>query len=1075
MHTSTAVLLPLDCSIVASHPLTPLQHGMLLQALVTATPGVNVEQVVCRLREPLDAGRMEDAWSVGVQRHEALRTRFRWADIPDPVQEVLASARPETSHHDWSGLAPSTREERLRQYLEEDRARGFDLSEAPAMRLALLGFGRDGHVLVWSFHHVILDGRSVSHVLRDVFALYDAGAGGIADLPERRPFREHVEWLSGRDPAVDEAFWTTVLDGIGIPAQVAASRNAPWDAASEPPYGECELRMSAHATGAVRAFEREQGVWLNTLVQGAWAFLLGRYTGSSEALFGVVRSGRGTGVEGVEEMVGLLVNTVPFRVPLPSDARVIDWLDEIGDRTAALLPHEHAALPDVRRWSGVPQGTELFDTVLSYQPQPFDSLLRAQGERWSGRSFQVLRHPGLPLSVEVAGEERLRLRIHYDASRFDAAAADRMIRHYGTLLEELTADPNRPLWSLEMLGEAERRMLLGFATAGGTVDLQGWPPVHEVVEAQAARTPGALALCQGPQALSYAELDTRSARLARLLRRRGVGPDVRVGVCAARTPGLVVAMLSVLRAGGAYVPLDPALPPQRLAFILRDAAPALVLADGDAAGRIPRDAAEVLPLDVDDDTLAGECAPLPPARVEPENLAYVVYTSGSTGAPKGVAVSHGGLLNLVLWHGRSFDVDAGQAVSVVAAPGFDASAWEIWPNLAAGAELHLADDQTVLSPEALQRFMVDHEVRLAFAPTPLAEALLALPWPATTALRTLLTGGDVLHTSGCAAHPFRLVNNYGPTEATVVAVSGEVAPRAAGGHLPPLGRPIAGTRAYVLDLALNPVPAGVPAELYLAGVQLARGYLGRPELTAERFVPDPFSSEPGARLYRTGDRVRWRADAQLEFFGRMDQQVKLRGFRIEPGEIESVLLRQAGVREAVVVVREDVPGNPQLVAYLVPAAAEEALDPALLRAQLRAELPEYMVPSAFVQLQAVPLTPNGKVDRRALPAPEQGAAGAEYVGPSTPIEEVLCGIWAEVLGRERVGVTEHFFEIGGHSLLATRVLSRVREALGTELPTSALFEAPTLAGLARAVEAARQAPTQGRPRITRANRRAFLA
>ncbi|HEX8244236.1 MAG TPA: condensation domain-containing protein, partial [Longimicrobium sp.] len=402
-------------------PLSPLQEGMLFQALLAPGSGVNVEQVVCRLDEDVNPERLQRAWCRVSARHDVLRTRFPWAGGHARVQEVLDGVAVEMAWHDWAALPPAERAERLERHLHDDRAREFDLAQAPPTRLALFRMAADEHVLVWTFHHALLDGRSVGHVLQEVFALYEAAAEGRdVALPERRPFREHVAWLRGRDPAADEAYWKGMFRGMEPPERVRAIRRAPRDPAAEPPAGDRELLLSAAETGALRGFEAAHGVWLNTLVQGAWALLLGRYTGSGEAVFGVVRGGRETGLEGAEGMVGLLINTVPVRIPLPAGARVIDWLDDIAERTAALLPHEHAAAADIRRWAGLPPDAELFDSVVNFQPRPFDAALRALGGAWARRSFRVLRHPGLPLTLEVAAGERLRARLHYQAELFDA-------------------------------------------------------------------------------------------------------------------------------------------------------------------------------------------------------------------------------------------------------------------------------------------------------------------------------------------------------------------------------------------------------------------------------------------------------------------------------------------------------------------------------------------------------------------------------------------------------------------------------------------------------------------------------
>ncbi|HEX8190018.1 MAG TPA: amino acid adenylation domain-containing protein, partial [Pyrinomonadaceae bacterium] len=533
---------------------------------------------------------------------------------------------------------------------------------------------------------------------------------------------------------------------------------------------------------------------------------------------------------------------------------------------------------------------------------------------------------------------------------------------------------------------------------------------------------------------------------------RGVGPETRVGVLLGRSAELAVALLAVLKAGGAYVPLDPQYPDDRLSYMLEDAGAALVLTERSLSARLGGGAGpEAVCLDGGGPE-AGACEENPESGATAENLAYVIYTSGSTGRPKGVEVVHRGLLNLVAWHRRAYRVTPEDRATQLAGLAFDASVWEVWPYLAAGASLHLPDEETRGTPALLQRWLEEQEITITFLPTPLAERLLPLEWPPRMALRALLTGGDKLHQYAPDGAPFELVNNYGPTENTVVATYGRVGAVGPAGRPPSIGRPVDNTRVYILDARLQPVPVAARGELYVGGESLARGYLNRPGLTAERFIPDPFSSEPGARLYRTGDVARYSRGGEIEFLGRADHQVKVRGFRIEPGEVEAVLCLHASVREAVVVPSGGAGGDKRLVAYVVPAG-EPAATPAELRDFLRLRLPDYMIPTAYVTLGQMPLTPNGKVNRRALPEPGAPEPGGDYDAPRTATEELLAGLWAELLGVERVGRHEDFFDLGGHSLLATQFVTRASQIFQTGVALRTLFESPTIAELAEKIEA----------------------
>jgi amino acid adenylation domain-containing protein len=584
----------------------------------------------------------------------------------------------------------------------------------------------------------------------------------------------------------------------------------------------------------------------------------------------------------------------------------------------------------------------------------------------------------------------------------------------------------------------------------GPPDLTG-ACTPELVAARASENPGALALRAEATALTYRELDQRANRLANHLRTLGVGPHVLVGLCLPRTPDMVLGALGILKAGGAYVPMDPAYPADRLAFMLDDAQAPVLLSSQALAQRLPSAQRELVYPDAPE--IAGQASDPPPVAVGPADLAYVIYTSGSTGRPKGVEITHGGLANLVAWHREAFSVTAADRASHVAGLGFDAAVWELWPYLAAGASVHLADEDTRNSADLLRDWLLAQRITIGFVPTPLVERLITLKWPRETDLRILLTGGDMLHHYPPAGLPFLLVNNYGPTECSVVATSGAVLPNGLPRMPPPIGRGITNAEIHLLDEHLQLVPPGTPGEICIGGAGLARGYHNRPALTAERFVPDPFAGDSGGRLYLTGDLGRLLPDGQIAFMGRMDDQLKIRGYRIEPSEISSVLNRHQDVLESLVVAREDIPGDKRLVAYVV-LDPGSAVTHAGLREFLGGFLPDYMLPAAFVRLEDFPLTPNGKFDRAALPAPGAMNTLQDDVseGPRTGTEQRVAEILGELLGLEEIGLNDNFFMLGGHSLLGAQVIARLRDAFGVEMGLRTLFEAPTVAALSAEVE-----------------------
>ncbi|HEX7240019.1 MAG TPA: amino acid adenylation domain-containing protein, partial [Longimicrobiaceae bacterium] len=1044
------------------YPLTPLQEGMLFHTLYAPGSGVYVGQLGFVLEGPLQAQALERAWQGAVDRHEALRAGFAWEGVPRPVQVIRREAKLPLRQEDWRGVGEAEREERLERYLEEDRKRGFELERGPLMRLGLFRLEEEAHHLVWTHHHLVLDGWSLSLLFGDVLALYAAYARGESPRPgAARRYREYVAWLERRDRSRAECYWREALAGFEAPTPLPGARAT---RSGEKGHGVAGLRLSAERTEALREQARRRGVTLNTVVQGAWALLLSRYAGEEDVVFGATVSGRPAELAGAEETVGMFINTLPVRVRLRAEAGLGEWLAQLQREQVEAREHEHAPLADVQRWSEVPAGESLFESLVVFENYPVDRALEeAQGRLGGVRVRRSLgrEQASYPLVLVAQADTGLRAELRYDRGRVEAGAAGAMLGQLETVLEAVAADSGQPLGAVSLLRGSERAQLLEAWSA--TAPAYPRACVHEQVSARARRTPGATAVVFEGESLTYAELERRAGRLASRLRRLGVGPEVRVALCADRSADLVVAILGILRAGGAYVPVDPAYPAERMAYLLEDSGCAAVLVQEELRPRLPSTGAAVISLeDALTDASDGEEG-ASGTGVGPENAAYVIYTSGSTGRPKGVVVTHAGVVRLFQATGEWFGFGPDDVWTLFHSYAFDFSVWEIWGALLHGGRLVVVPWETSRSPEAFYDLLVREGVTV-LSQTPSAFRQLDRAEEARgvapeLALRLVVFGGEALEPRTLqgwmerhGGEKPRLVNMYGITETTVHVTYRPIGwAEVEAGEGSPVGVPIPDLGVRVLDRWGDPVPAGMPGELYVGGAGVARGYLGRPELTAERFVPDPFGAEAGARLYRTGDRVRWSAAGELEYLGRLDEQVKIRGFRIEPGEVEAVLGRHPAVREALVAVREGLPGDRRLVAYVVsegePTSAE-------LRAYLQERLPEHMVPSALVVLERLPLTAHGKTDRRALPAPEQETAAA-YTAPRTPTEEVLAGIWSDVLGVERVGSGDEFFELGGHSLLATRVASRVRRAFGVEMPLRALFEAPTVAALATRIDALR--------------------
>ncbi|HEY4087319.1 MAG TPA: amino acid adenylation domain-containing protein, partial [Bryobacteraceae bacterium] len=894
---------------------------------------------------------------------------------------------------------------------------------------------------IWSHHHLILDGWSASLVVREVFTTYEALlAGRDPHLPLPRPFRDYIGWLAKRDRAIDETFWRKNLAGI---SQATPIGSAHAGGLGEPAadYAEREARLSAGATAALQEIARQHRLTLNCLVQGAWALLLSRISGDRDVVFGSTVSGRPPELSGVEAMVGVFINALPVRARVPSSGALIPWLQEFMAQQVEREQHAWSSLVDIQAWSGVRPGEPLFESLVIFENYP---LRESEDGRIGIADVRLFRRANFPLTLVVSPEAGLHLAISFDTSRFHSAAIERILDQLRFLLEQIAANPENRLWELSLLTSEERERLARWNDT--TAPYPAGLCIHDVFSSCVRRAPDAAALVFEQQTLTYRSLNARANQLARHLRQRGVGPETLVGVCLERSLDMVIAVLGILKAGGAWLPLDPSYPQDRLAFMIEDSAVPVLVTHAALEDLLPSSWAQMVMLDADQPAIASHPETDFNAGATAENLAYVIYTSGSTGRPKGVQVTHRGLCNLAEAQQELFTPLAGGRVLQFASLSFDASVWEIVMGLASGAALHLGASESLLPGPALTQELLRGAITHVTLPP---SALAMLPQTALTSLHTLIVAGEACSPGlvDCWSQDRRFVNAYGPTESTVCAtawVCGGNEP-----HSPPIGWPLPNTHAWVLDRNLNPLPPGVAGELYVGGVNLARGYLQRWRLTAERFVPDCLSGAPGARLYNTGDIASFRDDGSLVFLGRADHQVKIRGHRIELGEIENVLEQAAGVRQSVVVAHLDSTGNNSLAAYVV--ADANAADAPSLRNHLRRHLPEYMLPGTFIFLESLPLSPNGKVDRLALPAPDAAAAHAgtrAWRPPSNPVEQKLVAIWEDVLDIHPVGVDDDFFLLGGHSLLAVRLMASIEEQFGQHVPMAALFKSPTVAELA---------------------------
>ncbi|MFP2930363.1 amino acid adenylation domain-containing protein, partial [Pyxidicoccus sp. 3LG] len=1027
------------------------QRLWFLDRLEPGSPFYNMPSVLW-LEGTLDTDALERSLTELVRRHEVLRTTFE--DAEGPVQVIHPPPRLPLAVVDLSVLPESDREREARRLAHEEVRRPFDLERGPLLRATLVRLSESRHLLVLMLHHIVSDGWSMDVMVRESAALYAAFREGLpSPLPELPvQYADYAAWQRGwlRDAALESqlSWWREHLTGappvLELPTDFPRPATQGFRGARHERVLPRELVDSLHALG------RREGTTLFMALLAGFQVVLSRYSGQEDFVVGTDIANRNRAE--TEGLIGFFINQLALRARLDGNPSFRELLGRV--RAATLGAYAHQDLPfeelvkvlNPERSQG---HAPLFQVKLVLQNQPAAEL----------------SVPGLTLRPEAAdvGTSRLDLTLsvtetpqglecacEYRTDLFEAATIDRLVRNLGTVLEAASARPEAPLATLPLMSEAELRQVL----VGWNATDRDFPRdacAHQLFEAQAARSPEAIAVRFEGQSLTYAQLDARANQLAHHLRALGVRPEVAVALCVERSLELVVAILGILKAGGAWVPMDPSYPVERLTYMLRDcAAPVLVTTEA-IADELPSGGEQLVLLDAEAALISARPTSAPESLTGAGNLAYIIYTSGSTGRPKGTLLQHRGLCNTGLTAAREHGFRPDSRVLQYAAFGFDASVAEVFGALLAGATLVLAPRERLMPGTPLRTLLREESVTaVTLTPSVLAQ-LEPEDFPT---LETLLSAGEA-----CTPElverwggRVRLLNAYGPTEVTVCATLSE--PMRPGARLT-IGRPWANVRVYVLDAALRPVPPGVPGELCVDSVGLARGYLGQPDLTAERFIPSPFAAAPGARLYRTGDKARWLADGSLEYLGRIDQQVKLRGFRIELGEVESALLSNPSVREAVATVREDAPGDRRLVAYVV-AGEGATLDVAALRQSLGQRLPEHMVPAAIAVLEKLPLTPNGKVDRKALPSLEGGPQSQtrEYVAPRTPMEQQLAAMWADLLHVERVGVHDDFFELGGHSLLATQLVTRLRAVFGVELPLRELFEAPTLAAFAPRVEQA---------------------
>jgi amino acid adenylation domain-containing protein len=1045
--------------------LTPLQQGMLFHTLYEPESRLYFEQVVVPFEGGVNRSAFEKAWTCVADADTAVRTSFHWEEIAKPVQVVHNSAPVPVEFRDLRTVEPARSDPAIEALLADDRQRGFDLQRAPLFRVTLIQLSASSYRLVLTFHHIILDGWSLQLVVAQFSEAYAAlCTGRTPNLLKTRPYSDHIRWLQKQDLNAARSYWRRALAGLDGSCSLL-----PGNAAAVPvsDYAEQSLQLSAEASDALRQFAAAHKLTLNTLVQGAWALLIYRLTGCRDVIFGVTVSGRPADLRDVEKMVGLFINTVPLRARIDPENRVTAWLEDLQRQQFEARQFDYSPLVQIREWSELLGSGPLFETLLAFENYP------VQTRGTDGASHAVfVERTNYPLSAAVVPGPRVHIRLLYNQGLLTSDAVRRIGANYELLLTELAESEGKPIADLEALTAEDRALLTRVNDtrteypAEATINTL-W---NEVVFA----SPDAPALEFGSHRMTYAELDRAAGKVAAKLRSMGVRREATVAVLLDRSVQFITAILAIVKAEAAYLPLDPAYPNARLTGIVEDIGAEIMVTSSRYADRVRGCPVRALLMDSATSERDEEQEPLGDSDGLPEDVAYVMYTSGSTGTPKGIVVPHRAVVRLVR-NTTYISIEPQDRIANLSNCAFDASTFEIWGALLNGACVVGLERDATLMPGALSAELRQKRISILFLTTALLNQVAADTPDAFCTLRALLFGGEAVDPKWVrlvlqTAPPQSIGHVYGPTESTTFATWQHVTGVDADAATIPIGSAIGNTTAYVLDASLNYVPAGGIGELYLSGDGLARGYYGRAGATAERFLPDPFADRRGARMYRTGDRVRWRLDGALEFLGRLDTQVKIRGHRIELGELERRLKEHPAVLQAVVVVRPNESRERTLAAYYVARDGEHGPLGQELRALLREHLPEYMQPSTLQRVAALPLNSNGKVDHAALPDPEPDRSELEqgFVEPTDEIERKLVSLWQDVLGLKRVGTHDGFFDIGGHSLRATQLVSRMRRELGVEIPLRAVFERPTIAKMA---ELLRQQKTSGpAPAIARLSR-----
>ncbi|HEY4326480.1 MAG TPA: amino acid adenylation domain-containing protein [Mucilaginibacter sp.] len=1024
--------------IISIYRLSGLQQGMLFHSLYEEGSGSYIEQLCCDLTD-VNIKAFLASWSVVIKHHTILRSAFYYDSFSVPVQCVFRDAELPLEELDFRWMDETSQTAALKNFEEEDRAKGFDFKSVPLMRLGLIRLSESRYRMVWTSHHILFDGWSFPVLMEEFLTTYELLISGkpIPQVEEDR-YEDYIRYLEQKDKEAEESYWRSYLNGINhgtlLPFISITTDRTKGIGSYQLQY----IVLNKSKTSQIQAYVQSKGLTVNTLMQGVWAWLLHRYTGDNEIVYGVVVSGRPDELAAVEQRVGMYINTLALKAEFSGNQNTLNWLKGLQADQVSSRQYQYTALQDVQKWAGI-KG-DIFDNILVFENYPVSKLVASGSWSLQVGNVETTEQTNYPLTLTITNAEELSISFSYNTDLLQQDYVTAIRDQFEEVLFQMVDERAVKLNNIRLLTTSQEQQLREEFNNTKVV----YPKNNNLIdlfEEQALNNAGAIALIFEGEQLSYGELNKRSNQLAHFLQRKGVEREALVPICMERSIEMIVGILGILKAGAAYVPIDPEYPADRISYMLEDTGTEFVISSSGSRERLNASNATVIELDGSREQIDNERDNNPAVTINPEQLAYVIYTSGSTGRPKGVMIEHQSLINYCLTFKNYYSIIDKDKILQQSSVSFDTMVEELYPALISGASIIIVKEGGK-DVYAIKDYIENENVSI-LSTTPTVIEWLNSELATTNKLRYVISGGEVLppHFINKLCSSVQVVNTYGPSETTVCVAYNRI-DDVANSSL--IGKPVSNTQLYILNGNKELCPVGVSGEICAGGVQLARGYLNNPALTAEKFITDPFSKEAGARLYRTGDLGRWLPDGNIEYLGRIDDQVKIRGYRIELGEIENVLNQSKMVNQAVVLAKEDNNGKKQLAGYIVPKGV---LDKQELRNYLTAKLPEYMIPVIWVELEQLPLTPNGKIDRKALSDSEAAEMIVEYVAPRNATEEVLAKIWTELLGAEYVGVNDNFFELGGHSLLAMRAVSAIRKELNIEVAIKNLFEYPTISSL----------------------------